>query len=62
MYMYAHTHTHTHTHAFVVVVVICNIYLIYMSDKSLSRFRSDFFKKIDEVIYIINIKNILQSR
>jgi hypothetical protein len=33
-------------HDVVVVVVIYNIYIIYIIVKSLSRFRSDFLKKI----------------
>ena len=32
-------------HDVVVVLVIYNIYILYISDKSLSRFRSDFFLK-----------------
>ena len=44
----------------VVVVVIYDIYIIYISVKSLSHFRSNFYlKKIYEVICIINLKNTL---
>ncbi len=32
-------------HDVVVVLVMYNIYILYISDKSLSRFRSDFFVK-----------------
>ena len=49
-------------HGVVVVLVLYNIYIIYISDKSLSRLRSGFFLKKYEVIYIINFKNILLSR
>ena len=47
IYMYVNIHTHTHTH------------IIYISDKPLSHFRSDFFLKKIEVICIINLKNTL---
>jgi hypothetical protein len=43
----------------VIVVLLNNIDIIYISVKSLSRFRSNFFKKIYEVICIINFKNTL---
>jgi hypothetical protein len=41
--------------------VLYNIYIIYISVKSLSRFRSKIFLKIYEVIYIENKKKIQGS-
>jgi hypothetical protein len=43
-------------------VLLYNIYIIYISDKSLSRFRSDFvLKKKYEVICIINFQTHIIS-
>ncbi len=41
----------------VTTVLFYNVYIIYIIIKSLSRFRSVFFKKKYEIIYIINLKN-----
>ena len=40
-------------------ILLYNIYIIYISVKSLSHFRSIFFKFFYEVICIINLKNTL---
>ena len=44
---------------YITYYILHYIYIIYISVKSLSNFRIDFFKKIYEVIYIINFKNTL---